>query len=218
MEQKELRELLLSLAAEAAAEYENALIDRNAKFEEIQMLSKKMEELKVDDTDSVFSPRNSLSKYDAKLSLEKDIEKEKLELDRLDSICDSFLNRKEELISAVELFDELCDDLETQIAANKELMKKELTAPQNIPQSTQQSETSPKPVSDNSSSKDVTKQSNLLPESSMEEDPLAGVDKKTLMNVIEYISHRTEDIAKYVLMDPGRARNELLALHNKIEF
>ncbi len=52
----------------------------------------------------------------------------------------------------------------------------------------------------------------------MEEDPLAGVDKKTLMNVIEYISHRTEDIAKYVLMDPGRARNELLALHNKIEF
>ena len=70
MEQKELRELLLSLAAEAAAEYENALIDRNAKFEEIQMLSKKMEELKVDDTDSVFSPRNSLSTYDAKLSLE----------------------------------------------------------------------------------------------------------------------------------------------------
>ena len=217
MEQKELRELLLSLAAEAAAEYENALIDRNAKFEEIQLLSKKMEELKVDDTDSVFSPRNSLSKYDAKLSLEKDIEKEKLELDRLDSICDSFLNRKEELISAVELFDELCDDLETQIATNNELMKKELSAPQNIPQPTQQSEASLKPVSDNSS-KDVTEQSDLFPENSMEEDPLAGVDKKTLMNVIEYISHRTEDIAKYVLMDPGRARNELLALHNKIEF
>ena len=226
MEQKDLRELLLSLAAEASASYESTLRERNSKFEEIQMINKRIEELKVDPDESFFSPRNSLSKYDTKLNLVKDLEKERLELDRLDSLCDSFLNRKEELIGAVELFDELCDDIDRQRKTVEELQqslidsKNETVALENAAKSNAAKETTDAetPASDNATGVKDSSEEAKPSFDEQKEDPLANVDKKTLEDVIAYIAYRTEDIAKYVLLDPGRARNELLALHSKIEF
>ena len=73
MDQNGLKDLLLSMAAEISAEYEKNLIDRNAKFEEITLLNRKVDELKAKSEDTVFSPRSKLSAYDSKLGFEQQI-------------------------------------------------------------------------------------------------------------------------------------------------
>ena len=46
MNQSEFRDLLLSIAAEASVSYDKALFERNSKFNEVALLSKKLDELK----------------------------------------------------------------------------------------------------------------------------------------------------------------------------
>ena len=129
MNQNELRDLLLSLAAEASIQYEKVLFDRNAKFDEITLITRKLEDLKEENKDSVFSPRSNLSAYDARVNLEKQCEKEREELSRLDCQCDSFLNRKEELLEAVELLDSIIEEREQYYKELQDIKQKELEGP-----------------------------------------------------------------------------------------
>ena len=69
-----------------------------------------MEQLKAENEDSFFSPRNKLSAYDEKITLEQDYKREKLELSRLDGLLDTMLNRKEELLEGVELLDSIIEE------------------------------------------------------------------------------------------------------------
>ena len=47
MDQAGLRDLLLTLAAQASSEYERVLRERNSKFEEITLISHKMEQYHI---------------------------------------------------------------------------------------------------------------------------------------------------------------------------
>lgn len=199
MEQNELKELLLTLAAEAASSYDEILFERNSKFDEITLLVKKVEELKKENNSSVFSPRNSLASYDAINSLEKEIEKERVKLGELDSKCDSFLNRKEELLDGVELLDSI---LEEQRELEEERKEKESAS-----EKEEASETE-KPARD-------VPEKESAPSTGGEEAKGEESKVSQVLDALSFVAHQCGEIAEYTIKDPYRARNELRAIHVK---
>ena len=201
MNQNELRDLLLSMAAEASVAYDKALFDRNSKFNELALLGKRLDELKEQSKDAVFSPRNNLSSYDTRLSLEQEHEKIKLELAKLDAVCDSCLNRKEELLEGVELFDSILEEREEYLSklSNDSLVK-----------SVDEEKASCDDRNRNDNSTDSSKEDDLqVDHESNEEEAVRDPDKEELKKVISYLAHQCGEISDHTVLDPYRARNEL---------
>ena len=202
MNQNELRDLLLSMAAEASVAYDKALFDRNSKFNEVALLGKRLDELKEQSRDAVFSPRNNLSSYDTRLSLEQEHEKMKLELAKLDAVCDSCLNRKEELLEGVELLDSILEEREEYLADSlKE--SKDMTPDD---EAGNKDATSGNP--DRNSLASSNTESDIETEDE-EDDAPRDPDKEELKKVISYLAHQCGEISDHVILDPYRARNEL---------
>lgn len=241
MNQNELRDLLLSLAAEASIQYEKVLFDRNAKFDEITLITRKLEDLKEENKDSVFSPRSNLSAYDARVNLEKQCEKEREELSRLDCQCDSFLNRKEELLEAVELLDSIIEEREQYYKELQDIKQKELEGPsekehkeemaaaQKESQSKENIGTST--ASNTATASDATNAFGTISASdasvkdSSEKDIPGRSDfladdgeikttpsVKQLMDALSFVAYQCGEIADYTVRDPYRARNELRSI------
>ena len=216
MDQAELRDLLLTLAAQAGAEYEKVLIDRNSKFEEITLISHRLEALKIESEDSVFSPRNKLSSYDAKITLEDEYKKEKLELARLDNLLDSMLNRKEELIEGVELLDSILEERDELTKKVSEFEEKEIEFVSSENESESDVEFSDEknniPKSDDKYI--VENKSDFIEEDDDVED-LFVPDVKQVMDALSQVAYQCGEIANYTIQDPYRARNELRAISVK---
>ena len=207
MDQNGLKDLLLSMAAEISAEYEKNLIDRNAKFEEITLLNRKVEELKAKSEDTVFSPRSKLSAYDSKLGFEQQIARENLELAKLDSVLDTLLNRKEELLEGVELLDSILEEREDYYEKLQDM-----TTKNNTPADT--------PDEDSDVSKEDVNEDTFIPsqnEASKEEAEEDGFTPgaKELMEALSYVAHQCGEISDFTIQDPYRARNELRSIANK---
>ena len=207
MDQNGLKDLLLSMAAEISAEYEKNLIDRNAKFEEITLLNRKVEELKAKSEDTVFSPRSKLSAYDSKLSFEQQIARENLELAKLDSVLDTLLNRKEELLEGVELLDSILEEREDYYEKLQDI-----TSKNNTPAETSDEELE--------NSKEDVNEDTFIPsqnDSSKEEAEEDGFTPgaKELMEALSYVAHQCGEISDFTIQDPYRARNELRSIANK---
>ncbi len=205
MNQAELRDLLLSMAAEASVAYDRALFDRNSKFNEVSLTGKRLDELKEQSRDAMFSPRNNLSSYDTRLSLEQEYEKLKLELAELDSICDSRLNRKEELLEGVELFDSILEEREEYLSMNKDVVSSS---------SNYQSGSADQSVSDLHSLSEDQSGSNVQSAINAQSDfddvsYTPAPDTEELKKVISYLAHQCGEIANHTILDPYRARNEL---------
>ena len=229
MNQAELRDLLLSMAAEASVAYDRALFDRNSKFNEVSLTGKRLDELKEQSRDALFSPRNNLSSYDTRLSLEQEYEKLKLELAELDSICDSRLNRKEELLEGVELFDSILEEREEYLSMNKDVVSSSSNYQSG---SANQSVSDLHSLSEDQSGSNVQStinlqfgsnvqsglniQSGLDTQSSSDAqsdfDDVSNTpapDTEELKKVISYLAHQCGEIADHTILDPYRARNEL---------
>ena len=207
MDQNGLKDLLLSMAAEISAEYEKNLIDRNAKFEEITLLNRKVEELKAKSEDTVFSPRSKLSAYDSKLGFEQQIARENLELAKLDSVLDTLLNRKEELLEGVELLDSILEEREDYYEKLQDM-----TTKNNTPADT--------PDEDSDVSKEDVNEDTFIPsqnDASKEEAEEDGFTPgaKELMEALSYVAHQCGEISDFTIQDPYRARNELRSIANK---
>ena len=196
MNQSEFRDLLLSIAAEASVSYDKALFERNSKFNEVALLSKKLDELKEQSKDSIFSPRSNLSSYDTRLSLEQELEKGKLELAKLDSICDSCLNRKEELLEGVELLDSILEEREEYLSGKS---ANEKTSDDETNVSDSESDSDSKTENDNPS---INQPENY------ESDNIEPTTEE-LKKVISYLAHQCGEISNHTILDPYRARNEL---------
>ena len=207
MDQAGLRDLLLTLAAQASSEYERVLIERNSKFEEITLISHKMEQLKAENEDSFFSPRNKLSAYDEKITLEQDYKREKLELSRLDGLLDTMLNRKEELLEGVELLDSIIEErdelsdkvkeyeLESAgIKTNNMEEEEDFIAIHNIEE----------------------KENNKIDTESTEPDEdIFAPDVNQVLETLSQVAYQCGEIANYTIQDPYRARNELRGISVK---
>ena len=207
MDQAGLRDLLLTLAAQASSEYERVLIERNSKFEEITLISHKMEQLKEENEDSFFSPRNKLSAYDEKITLEQDYKREKLELNRLDGLLDTMLNRKEELLEGVELLDSIIEErdelsdkvkeyeLESAgIKTNNMEEEEDFIAIHNIEE----------------------KEKNKIDTESAEPDEdIFAPDVNQVLETLSQVAYQCGEIANYTIQDPYRARNELRGISVK---
>ena len=207
MDQAGLRDLLLTLAAQASSEYERVLIERNSKFEEITLISHKMEQLKEENEDSFFSPRNKLSAYDEKITLEQDYKREKLELSRLDGLLDTMLNRKEELLEGVELLDSIIEErdelsdkvkeyeLESAgIKTNNMEEEEDFIAIHNIEE----------------------KEKNKIDTESTEPDEdIFAPDVNQVLETLSQVAYQCGEIANYTIQDPYRARNELRGISVK---
>ncbi len=207
MDQNGLKDLLLSIAAEISAEYEKNLIDRNAKFEEITLLNRKVEELKAKSEDTVFSPRSKLSAYDSKLGFEQQIARENLELAKLDSVLDTLLNRKEELLEGVELLDSILEEREDYYEKLQDI-----TSKNNTPAETSDEELE--------NSKEAVNEDTFIPsqnDASKEEAEEDGFTPgaKELMEALSYVAHQCGEISDFTIQDPYRARNELRSIANK---
>jgi hypothetical protein len=202
MNQNELRDLLLSMAAEASVAYDKALFDRNSKFNELSLMGKRLDELKEQSRDAVFSPRNNLSSYDTRLTLEQEYEKLKLELAELDSICDSRLNRKEELLEGVELLDSILEEREEYLSksVSESEEKDDIDEADND-----------EVCKEDIDSSSAEEQSSGEDSSDEEEDDVVTMDpdKEELKKVISYLAHQCGEIADHTVLDPYRARNEL---------
>ena len=207
MDQNGLKDLLLSMAAEISAEYEKNLIDRNAKFEEITLLNRKVEELKAKSEDTVFSPRSKLSAYDSKLSFEQQIARENLELAKLDSVLDTLLNRKEELLEGVELLDSILEEREDYYEKLQDI-----TSKNNIPADTSdvELENSKEDVNEDTF---IPSQNDASKEEAEEDGFTPGA--KELMEALSYVAHQCGEISDFTIQDPYRARNELRSIANK---
>ena len=207
MDQNGLKDLLLSMAAEISAEYEKNLIDRNAKFEEITLLNRKVEELKAKSEDTVFSPRSKLSAYDSKLSFEQQIARENLELAKLDSVLDTLLNRKEELLEGVELLDSILEEREDYYEKLQDITSKNNTPAEN---SDKELENSKEDVNEDTF---IPSQNDASKEEAEEDGFTPGA--KELMEALSYVAHQCGEIADFTIQDPYRARNELRSIANK---
>lgn len=207
MDQNGLKDLLLSMAAEISAEYEKNLIDRNAKFEEITLLNRKVEELKAKSEDTVFSPRSKLSAYDSKLSFEQQIARENLELAKLDSVLDTLLNRKEELLEGVELLDSILEEREDYYEKLQDITSKNNT-PADI--SDEELENSKEDVNEDTF---IPSQNDASKEEAEEDGFTPGA--KELMEALSYVAHQCGEISDFTIQDPYRARNELRSIANK---
>ncbi|MCR4813506.1 MAG: hypothetical protein K5879_01625 [Lachnospiraceae bacterium] len=214
MDQAGLRDLLLTLAAQASSEYEKILLERNSKFEEITLISHKMDELKAESDDSFFSPRNKLSAYDEKITLEQDYKREKMELGRLDGLLDTMLNRKEELIEGVELLDSIIEERD-EIA--KKLNDLEMSTLNEHEDSTEDSDSSnnkmsiddfiPEPSNNTISTEEKNKQEEV--------EDIFAPDVKQVLDALSLVAYQCGEIANYTIQDPYRARNELRAISVK---
>ena len=214
MDQAGLRDLLLTLAAQASSEYEKILLERNSKFEEITLISHKMDELKAESDDSFFSPRNKLSAYDEKITLEQDYKREKMELGRLDGLLDTMLNRKEELIEGVELLDSIIEERD-EIA--KKLNDLEMSTLNEQKESTEDSDSSdnkmsiddfiPEPSNNTISTEEKNKQEEM--------EDIFAPDVKQVLDALSLVAYQCGEIANYTIQDPYRARNELRAISVK---
>ena len=212
MNQNELRDLLLSLAAEASIQYEKVLFDRNAKFDEITLITRKLDDLKEENKDSVFSPRSNLSAYDARVNLEKQCEKEKEELSKLDCKCDSFLNRKEELLEAVELLDSIIEEREQYYQELQSLKNNELSDTSNAVEKTESSEGFSNPV-EKKENADSGLEENAKSETPDDlENEKITPSVKQLMEALSFVAYQCGEIADYTVRDPYRARNELRSI------
>ena len=212
MDQNGLKDLLLSMAAEISAEYEKNLIDRNAKFEEITLLNRKVDELKAKSEDTVFSPRSKLSAYDSKLSFEQQIARENLELAKLDSVLDTLLNRKEELLEGVELLDSILEEREDYYEKLQDITSKKNT-PADTPD--EDSDVSKEDVNEDTfipSQNDASK--NDVSKEEADEDGFTP-GAKELMEALSYVAHQCGEISDFTIQDPYRARNELRSIANK---
>jgi len=207
MDQNGLKDLLLSMAAEISAEYEKNLIDRNAKFEEITLLNRKVEELKAKSEDTVFSPRSKLSAYDSKLSFEQQIARENLELAKLDSVLDTLLNRKEELLEGVELLDSILEEREDYYEKLQDITSKNNTPAEN---SDKELENSKEDVNEDTF---IPSQNDASKEEAEEDGFTPGA--KELMEALSYVAHQCGEISDFTIQDPYRARNELRSIANK---
>ena len=215
MDQAGLRDLLLTLAAQASSEYEKILLERNSKFEEITLISHKMDELKAESDDSFFSPRNKLSAYDEKITLEQDYKREKMELGRLDGLLDTMLNRKEELIEGVELLDSIIEERDE---ITKKLNDLEMSTLNEQKESTEDSDSS----SDNKMSIDdfIPEPSNntISTEEKNNQEEIEDIfapDVKQVLDALSLVAYQCGEIANYTIQDPYRARNELRAISVK---
>lgn len=214
MDQAGLRDLLLTLAAQASSEYEKILLERNSKFEEITLISHKMDELKAESDDSFFSPRNKLSAYDEKITLEQDYKREKMELGRLDGLLDTMLNRKEELIEGVELLDSIIEERD-EIA--KKLNDLEMSTLNEQKESTEDSDSSdnkmsiddfiPEPSNNTISTEEKNNQEEI--------EDIFAPDVKQVLDALSLVAYQCGEIANYTIQDPYRARNELRAISVK---
>ena len=207
MDQNGLKDLLLSMAAEISAEYEKNLIDRNAKFEEITLLNRKVEELKAKSEDTVFSPRSKLSAYDSKLSFEQQIARENLELAKLDSVLDTLLNRKEELLEGVELLDSILEEREDYYEKLQDITFKNNTPAET---SDEKLENSKEDVNEDTF---IPSQNDASKEEAKEDGFIPGA--KELMEALSYVAHQCGEISDFTIQDPYRARNELRSIANK---
>ena len=207
MDQNGLKDLLLSMAAEISAEYEKNLIDRNAKFEEITLLNRKVEELKAKSEDTVFSPRSKLSAYDSKLSFEQQIARENLELAKLDSVLDTLLNRKEELLEGVELLDSILEEREDYYEKLQDITSKNNTPAET---SDEELENSKEEVNEDTF---IPSQNDASKEEAEEDGFTPGA--KELMEALSYVAHQCGEISDFTIQDPYRARNELRSIANK---
>ncbi len=207
MDQNGLKDLLLSMAAEISAEYEKNLIDRNAKFEEITLLNRKVEELKAKSEDTVFSPRSKLSAYDSKLSFEQQIARENLELAKLDSVLDTLLNRKEELLEGVELLDSILEEREDYYEKLQDITSKNNTPAET---SDEELENSKEDVNEDTF---IPSQNDASKEEAEEDGFTPGA--KELMEALSYVAHQCGEISDFTIQDPYRARNELRSIANK---
>jgi len=207
MDQNGLKDLLLSMAAEISAEYEKNLIDRNAKFEEITLLNRKVEELKAKSEDTVFSPRSKLSAYDSKLSFEQQIARENLELSKLDSVLDTLLNRKEELLEGVELLDSILEEREDYYEKLQDITSKNNTPAET---SDKELEYSKEDVNEDTF---IPSQNDASKEEAEEDGFTPGA--KELMEALSYVAHQCGEISDFTIQDPYRARNELRSIANK---
>ena len=214
MDQAGLRDLLLTLAAQASSEYEKILLERNSKFEEITLISHKMDELKAESDDSFFSPRNKLSAYDEKITLEQDYKREKMELGRLDGLLDTMLNRKEELIEGVELLDSIIEERD-EIA--KKLNDLEMSSLNEQEEGTEDSDSSdnkmsiddfiPEPSNNTISTEEKKNQEEV--------EDIFAPDVKQVLDALSLVAYQCGEIANYTIQDPYRARNELRAISVK---
>jgi len=219
MNQNELRDLLLSLAAEASIQYEKVLFDRNTKFDEIKLITRKLDDMKEENKDSVFSPRSNLSAYDARVSLEKQCEKEKEELSKLDCQCDSFLNRKEELLEAVELLDSIIEEREEYYKELQTINQKDLESDEEEKKEVEtDEETSEKNISEGAlefaekaSDESVSEKEPEVKKSSDDEVVLEPTAKQ-LKDALSFVAYQCGEIADYTVRDPYRARNELRSI------
>jgi len=219
MNQNELRDLLLSLAAEASIQYEKVLFDRNTKFDEIKLITRKLDDMKEENKDSVFSPRSNLSAYDARVSLEKQCEKEKEELSKLDCQCDSFLNRKEELLEAVELLDSIIEEREEYYKELQTINQKDLESDEEEKKEVEtEKETSEKNISEGAlefaekaSDESVSEKEPEVKKSSDDEVVLEPTAKQ-LKDALSFVAYQCGEIADYTVRDPYRARNELRSI------
>lgn len=214
MDQAGLRDLLLTLAAQASSEYEKILLERNSKFEEITLISHKMDELKAESDDSFFSPRNKLSAYDEKITLEQDYKREKMELGRLDGLLDTMLNRKEELIEGVELLDSIIEERD-EIA--KKLNDLKMSTLNEQKERTEDSDSSdnkmsiddfiPEPSNNTISTEEKNNQEEI--------EDIFAPDVKQVLDALSLVAYQCGEIANYTIQDPYRARNELRAISVK---
>lgn len=206
MDQNGLKDLLLSMAAEISAEYEKNLIDRNAKFDEITLLNRKVEELKAKNEDTVFSPRNKLKEYDSKISFEQQIAKENLELAKLDSALDTLLNRKEELLDGVELLDSILEEREEYYEKLKDLSEKKEEPVEEVEDKVEDKNNEPEEKNESETRVDL-----YTPEQTDNFSPSAT----ELMEALTYVAHQCGEISDFTIQDPYRARNELRSIANK---
>ena len=230
MDQAGLRDLLLTLAAQASSEYERVLIERNSKFEEITLISHKMEQLKEENEDSFFSPRNKLSAYDEKITLEQDYKREKLELSRLDGLLDTMLNRKEELLEGVELLDSIIEERDELSDKVKKYELKSVgvktsnnSSDENSSDKDSTDENSSVNSSGSSSMKDFIaihnnvekKEGNIATESSEPDEDIFTPDVNQVLETLSQVAYQCGEIANYTIQDPYRARNELRGISVK---
>lgn len=214
MDQAGLRDLLLTLAAQASSEYEKILLERNSKFEEITLISHKMDELKAESDDSFFSPRNKLSAYDEKITLEQDYKREKMELGRLDGLLDTMLNRKEELIEGVELLDSIIEERD-EIA--KKLNDLEMSTLNEQVESTEDSDSSDNKMSIDDFISEPSNNTISTEEKNNQEEveDIFAPDVKQVLDALSLVAYQCGEIANYTIQDPYRARNELRAISVK---
>lgn len=213
MTQNELRELLLTLAAEVSAEYDKVLLDRNNKFDDITLLNKRLAEIKSNEEDAVFSPRTKLSSYDAKVTVEKHCSKEKLELAKIDSVLDSLLNRKEELLDGVELLDSVLEERDELSDKVKQYEEEEVRSKE------ESSHISKETDSEEESDAVQKTEESIVSESSASDTPDSdeqfAPDVQQVLEALSYVAHQCGEIAEHTIQDPYRARNELRAIYVK---